>query len=107
MATITFKDKTTLQAEDYSTVTEIVVKTTADKVGGIIKQVTEDNLSAVVIGNRTVEKVIPTGNNSFSVDRDNVVLTFRNRYQTEVEKIKGQMEELMIALDEIAGSEVK
>lgn len=105
MTTITFKDKSTLQAEDYSTATEIVVKTTADKVGDIIKQITSDNLSSVSIGERVAEKVLPTNNNTFSINGDEITITFKNRYLSDAEKIKEQLDSLREAIDELAESE--
>lgn len=104
MKTVTFADKTTLTVEDISTATEMVVKTTTDKIGAAIAQVTKANLATVEVGEDKAANLIPT-NITMTYDGETVEAHFFNRYKTNEEILNEQVAELQEAVAALTGTE--
>ena len=64
-------------------------------------QITAENLNGAEFDGETIVDIIPVGVKA-EADGNNVVVTFTNRQKTELESIKDQIEELQIAMTEIA-----
>lgn len=93
MKTFKFKDGTTLEASDISTVNEIIVTVPLSDVGLIFSQVTPDNLTAVTVDDDAPVEVI-FENASVTRDEDNLTITFNNRHLTEEERLQRRISDL-------------
>jgi hypothetical protein len=102
MKKLVFADGTELKFTDSSTASNMVaVEKNFAKVDEIVPMITEENLKGAEFDGELMLNVIPVSCKA-EKDGDNVVITFTNRQKTELEVINDKIEELQIAMTEIA-----